>query len=144
MGGGPALKDLKKLVAELRIEDHVIFMGPVNPDSVPLYYQLGNCFVSASITETQGLTFMEAMASSIVLFARYDDTLLGTIKDGENGFFFLDEDDFALKLPKIVALNGSRLKGVVEAGLKSIEPYSLERFYRNVMEVYRRAVKKGW
>ena len=49
-----------------------------------------------------------------------------------------------MKLPKIVALNGSRLKGIVEAGLKSIEPYSLERFYRNVMEVYRRAVKKGW
>ena len=35
-------------------------------------------------------------------------------------------------------------QGAVEAGLKSIEPYSLERFYRNVMEVYRRAVKKGW
>jgi 1,2-diacylglycerol 3-alpha-glucosyltransferase len=49
----------------------------VNPDDVPLYYQLGRCFVSASITETQGLTFMEAMASSLVLLARYDDSLIG-------------------------------------------------------------------
>ncbi len=144
VGGGPALSELKRLAAKLGIDKRVYFVGPVNPDEVPKYYQLGNCFVSASITETQGLTFMEAMASSLVLFARYDDTLLGTIKDGSNGFFFIDEDDFARKLPSIVSLSGSRLQAIKDNALASIEPYSLERFYTNVMEVYGRAVKKGW
>ncbi len=144
VGGGPALPELKELASKLGISSRVHFLGPVNPDEVPLYYQLGNAFVSASITETQGLTFMEAMASGVVLFARYDDTLTGTVRDGNNGFFFLDEEDFARKLPSIIALSSAKIRSIREAALKAIEPYSLERFYQNVMEVYGRAVKTGW
>jgi 1,2-diacylglycerol 3-alpha-glucosyltransferase len=144
VGGGPALEELKELAHQLNIADNVIFVGPVNPDDVPLYYSLGQAFVSASITETQGLTFMEAMASSLVLLVRYDDSLLGTIKDGENGFFFLDEDDLAAKLPGIIALSPAKSKVVKENALKGLEPYSLERFYTSVHEVYERAIKKNW
>lgn len=144
VGGGPALEELKKLAQKLGISDHVIFVGPVNPDSVPLYYQLGNCFVSASITETQGLTFMEAMASSLVLLARYDESLLGTIKDGENGFFFLDEKDMGKKLEGIISLPATKLSEIRAEALKAIEPYSLDLFYERVHEVYKRAIKKNW
>lgn len=144
VGGGPALKELQELSHSLGINEKVVFAGPVNPDDVPYYYQLGNCFVSASITETQGLTFMEAMASSLVLLARYDDTLLGTIKDGENGYFFLDEDDFGKKLEGIIALSPTKSKSIKENAIKGLEPYSLERFYESVHEVYERAIKKNW
>jgi 1,2-diacylglycerol 3-alpha-glucosyltransferase len=144
VGGGPALKELQDLAKTLKISDNVIFLGPVNPDDVPLYYQLGDCFVSASITETQGLTFMEAMASSILLLARYDDSLLGTIKDGENGFFFLNENDFSGKLSSLIAIPPAKAKSVKENALRAIEPYSLDKFYVRVKEVYQRAIKKNW
>jgi 1,2-diacylglycerol 3-alpha-glucosyltransferase len=144
VGGGPALEELKTLVKTLGLQSHVLFAGPVDPDQVPLYYRLGNCFVSASITETQGLTFMEAMASGVLLFARYDDSLLGTIKDGENGFFFIDESDFALKLPGILALSPSQVQAIEAKAAKGLEPYSLERFYEKVHEVYERALQKNW
>ena len=41
---------------------------------------------------------MEAMASELIVLARYDDNLSGTIKDNETGFFFKDENDFPDKL----------------------------------------------
>jgi 1,2-diacylglycerol 3-alpha-glucosyltransferase len=144
VGGGPAIPELERLAKDLGIAESVIFAGPVNPDAVPNYYQLGDLFVSASITETQGLTFMEAMASSVPLFARYDDSLLGTIKDGENGFFFIDEDDFAAKLPSIIGLSPVQRKELTGRALRGLEPYSLERFYESVHEVYERAIKKNW
>jgi 1,2-diacylglycerol 3-alpha-glucosyltransferase len=144
VGGGPALDDLKKLATDLGISSAVVFVGPVAPDDVPLYYQLGNMFVSASITETQGLTFMEAMASSLVLFVRYDDSLLGTIQDGFNGFYFLDETDFAKKLGGILTLDSAKLKSLENEALKAIDSYSLDKFYERVMEVYKRAIKKNW
>lgn len=144
VGGGPALEELKSLAASLGILDHCRFTGAVEPTAVPLYYALGNVFVSASTTETQGLTFMEAMASSLVLFCRYDESLESLIKEGENGFFFADEDDFAKKLPGIISLPSSTLLEIVQAEQKANEPYSLERFYQRVMEVYHRAVKKNW
>ncbi|MFA6620332.1 MAG: glycosyltransferase [Bacilli bacterium] len=144
VGGGPALKELQELSVTLGIADHVVFVGPVSPDSVPLYYALGDLFVSASITETQGLTFMEAMASSLLLFARYDQSLVGTIRDGEDGFFFLDADDMSKKLGSIINLGASKIASVKAAALRAIEPYSLEKFYTRVHEVYERAIKKNW
>jgi Glycosyltransferase len=144
VGGGPALKELQELSGKLGLGDSVVFIGPVNPDTVPLYYALGDLFVSASITETQGLTFMEAMASSLLLFARYDESLVGTIKDGEDGFFFLDAEDMGKKLPGILALSQTKQNAIRASALKAIEPYSLDKFYTRVHEVYERAIKKNW
>lgn len=43
-------------------------------------------FISASLSETQGLTYIEAMASSIPVIARYDDQLEDVIDDGKMVF----------------------------------------------------------
>lgn len=64
-------------------------------------------FVSASITETQGLTFIEAMASGIPVLARYDKNLEGVIIDGRNGYFFNDKVDL---VQKIIQLSKQSLK----------------------------------
>ncbi len=144
VGGGPALEELTSLAEKLGIRDHVLFAGPVSPDSVPKYYALGDCFVSASTSETQGLTFMEAMASDNILLARYDDSLAGLLHEGENGFFFFDEGDMTKKLRKIIVLNQEEKKAVYARAHSSIEPYSLEQFYTSVIEVYHRAIKKNY
>ncbi len=144
VGGGPALDELKGLAKELSIEENVRFLGPVPPSNVPLYYHLGDLFVSASITETQGLTFMEAMAADVPLLARYDDSLLGTIKDMENGFFFIDENDFSSKVQMIMDLSQEKRLSVIKKAEEGLGPYSLERFYQSIMEVYRRAIRKNW
>lgn len=144
VGGGPALEELKDLSKKLEIDDHVRFLGPVPPKNVPLYYHLGDLFVSASITETQGLTFMESMAAGVPLLARYDDSLLGTIHDMENGFFFIDENDFASKVNYIMSLTKEKRASIIAKAKEGLGPYSLEKFYENIMEVYRRAIRKNW
>ncbi len=144
VGGGPILDDLKKLAKDLKIDDKVIFVGPVPGEETQRYYQLGDLFLSASVTETQGLTIMEAMASSLLVLARYDDNLLGTISEGKTGFFFYDEEDFKSHLSGILFLSASNKKAIINNAMKALEPYSLESFYRNIHEVYVRAIKKNW
>lgn len=144
VGGGPAVPELKELCEKEGIASKTVFVGPVPQDEVPRYYQLGDVFVSASITETQGLTFMEAMASDLVLFARYDDTLISTIHDGENGYFFFDEEDFANKLPGILSIDGAKKKDIIEKAHIGLAPYSLELFYQKMHEVYKNAIRKNW
>ena len=144
VGGGPALNELKELVKELHIEEHVVFFGSVKPTETPLYYQIGDLFVSASITETQGLTFMEAMASNVLLLARYDDTLLGTIHDGKNGFFFLDEEDMAKKMDRIISLPEKEKECIRLEALNGLSDYSLDKFYERIKKVYERAIQRNW
>lgn len=143
-GLGPALDELKAQVETLGIGDHVIFTGPCQPSETQLYYHLGDCFASASITETQGLTFMEAMAAHLIVMARYDDNLLGTIVDGVTGYFFRDEEGFAKTLQSIIDMPETSKKRIVSAALKAIDVYSMERFYENVYEVYQRVWKENW
>lgn len=61
-GDGPDVKVLQEQVERLTLEDYVIFVGNVDHGDVGNYYRMADIFVSASDTETQGLTYVEALA----------------------------------------------------------------------------------
>ena len=62
-GDGPDVKVLQEQVERLTLEDYVIFAGNVDHGDVGNYYRMADIFVSASDTETQGLTYVEALAA---------------------------------------------------------------------------------
>ena len=94
VGDGPARQDLEKQARDLKIADHVIFTGMVPPDQVQNYYQLGDIFVSASTSETQGLTYIEAAANGLPLLCRQDDCLADVLEEGENGYEYTSAEEF--------------------------------------------------
>ncbi len=94
VGDGPAREALEKQAKALGIEDRVIFTGMVPPDQVQNYYQLGDVFVSASTSETQGLTYIEAAANGLPLLCRQDDCLADVLQEGENGYEYTSADEF--------------------------------------------------
>ena len=144
VGDGPQRSELELLTLELHIGDKVEFLGKVPASEVPFYYHLADIYTSASITETQGLTFMEAMSSGTIVLARFDTNLSDTIIDGQTGFFFTDEDSFVAKAERILSLKEDEKKEIIEQAYKICDVYSIERFYDNIMEVYNRALKKYW
>lgn len=144
VGGGPALEELRLLAEELGISKSTTFVGRVLPDEVQYYYRLGDFFLCASLSETQGLTFMEAMASDLLVITRYDTNLVGVINDGETGFFYQSEDDFPNVLNKVMALSKAKVKTIVKKAKDGIDSYSIETFYQNIIKVYRRAIRKKW
>ena len=144
VGDGPSAPELKLLVKELGIEDYVDFIGAVPASEVPFYYRLADIYTSASITETQGLTFMEAMSAEAVVLARFDSNLNNTIIDGETGYFFTDEDSFVKKAHLILTMSEEEKKRITDKALEIVDMYSMERFYQNILGVYNRAIKKCW
>ena len=65
-GEGPALNSLKKAVAQLGIAGDVFFLGYLDrKQELPLCYAAADLFVFASLTETQGLVLLEAMAAGL-------------------------------------------------------------------------------
>ncbi len=94
VGDGPARPDLEAQAKELGVQEHVIFTGMVPPAEVQDYYQLGDVFVSASTSETQGLTYIEAAANGLPLLCRQDDCLADVLQEGENGYEYTSSDEF--------------------------------------------------
>ena len=79
VGDGPARAALVEQVMRLGLEDKVQFTGEIDNNQVYQFYQLSDLFVSASDSESQGLTYIEAIASKLKVVAKsgpYTDQLL--------------------------------------------------------------------
>ena len=144
VGDGPQKAELQQMVYDLKEEDYVEFLGKKSAEEVPFFYHLADIYTSASITETQGLTFMESMASGTIVLARFDVQLCETIVDEETGFFFNDLDSFATQSYRILTMSDSDKKLIVENAYRFVDKYSLDKFYENIMRVYNRAARKKW
>lgn len=137
VGGGPGLDDLKDLAKELDVDDHVYFAGPKLSAEVPYYYHASNAFVSASVSETQGLTYIEAMAAGLPVLARFDTNLEGIINDGSNGYFFTSKEELA---NHVLHLMNQDLTEMKEQAYIDSRQYSSEVFANKVIDVYHQAI----
>ncbi|MGX7025098.1 glycosyltransferase family 4 protein [Vagococcus hydrophili] len=95
VGDGPYKKDLEKQVAKLEIEDYVIFSGEIPNEEISPIYQAADVFVSASDSETQGLTYTEAMAAKTKVVAKGNDYLNALFDDLSLGVTYKENDDFS-------------------------------------------------
>ena len=64
----------------------MVFTGAVPHKNLPVYYQAADLFVFASLTETQGIVILEAMASGLPVIALKDDAFREIVTDNKNGF----------------------------------------------------------
>ena len=69
VGGGPEEEALKKLVAEMKLEQRVIFTGQIDRSEVSKYRFAGDIFVGPSRSEGLGNAFLSAMACRLPVIA---------------------------------------------------------------------------
>jgi len=136
VGDGPFRKDLVELTGNLKLSENVYFSGRVCFDEVPNYYAISNVFVSASKTETQGLTIMEAMASGIPVVVYDDENVAGVVYHKISGMLFKTSEELTSLLLEVLK-NSSMAKQLSIEGLKSIKNLSKEIFARNAIKIYR-------
>ncbi len=144
VGDGPARKSLDKLVDKYHLTSNVIFVGKVPLECVQYYYQLADVYLNASTTETQGLTYMEAMASNLIVLSKKANYLNDIIIDGVSGFYFESNKDFFDKLNIIMNLSKEEADKIRKVAKDKISIYSSEKFYENIMKVYKRAIRDRW
>lgn len=139
VGGGPAKEHLQQLAQSLGIAQQVIFTGMVNPKEVHIYYQLGDIFISASTSETQGLTYIEAAANGLPLLCRQDPCLQEVLYPGENGYAYETDAEFLAFLDKLSAdpqqcrAAGKRSEEIAAGFDKCHFASSIEAIYRSAM-----------
>lgn len=140
VGDGPDKENYEKQVIKKHCENNVIFTGKVSWEDIPVYYQLADIFISASKSETQGLTIIEAMAASLPNLCIDDESFRDTVVDSLNGFLFKDEEDCKKLIIKI--MNDKKLLNNMQINARnSAELHSSKYFAEKVLDVYKLAIK---
>ena len=140
VGSGPALEKLEHLVKELGLVERFIFTGSQPWDTIGLFYQLGNVFVSASRSETQGLTYIEAMASGLPVVAREDKCLEDILEEGKNGYSFTDTNGLYQGLDQILFLDTQT--NYSENSIEKVKKYSTQEFALQIEKVYQHVISR--
>lgn len=140
VGKGPDEEKIEAQIKAKDVADYVSFVGPRPSEEIGDYYRASDAFVSASLSETQGMTFIEALASGLPLFARKDDVLKDLLIEGKTGWYFEKPEDFAEKCEIFVHLSDAERKQITSAAIQQVKPYQSEVFYEKVYEVYQNAI----
>ncbi|MBQ8592387.1 MAG: glycosyltransferase family 4 protein [Lachnospiraceae bacterium] len=135
VGDGPDKDNLEHMAGNLGIGAHVIFAGMVEPSEVQEYYQLADVFVSASTSETQGLTYIEAAANGLPLLCRKDDCLTDVIQEGVNGYEYTSVEEFLNKL-KLILENAEWRTSAGKHSIKIAETFDKSHFADTIEAIY--------
>ncbi len=139
IGDGPDIELFKGQAKKLGIEKNVLFTGKIPWDKIHQYYQIPNVFVTASHTETQGLTLLEAMAASVPVVAFDDEAFREVIVHDLNGYLFKNKKEYRNYIEKI--MNDKNLLNRLSRQARiNGEGHSSKYYAEKVLDVYHIAI----
>lgn len=136
VGDGPHRSFLEQYASDLGVSDNVVFAGMVKASEVAKYYQLGEVFVSASSSETQGLTYIEALANGVPALCRKDPSLEDVIREGENGWQYENYEEFVEKLERMLSNEILHKRMAENARAGAVQKFSSIGFAKKVEKIY--------
>lgn len=143
-GSGPSLEEYKKTAKALRLKN-VRFVGYVKDELLPAVYRCSDIFVSPSDTETQGITFIEAMTCGLPVIGMRARGAKDVIKDWQNGLLVKPNDavDMAIKI-SILVNNEGMVKSIGKRNRREAKQYSIEKSTQQLLHLYKKMrVKLG-
>ena len=129
---------LVDLIKKLNLETKVFLVGHSN--AVQNYYGAADLFVFSSVSETQGLVLVEAMAAGIPVVA-VDSPGVRDVVDGKNGFMVQNSiREFSEKVIKV--LDDKKLReNMSENAIKTAGDYSISKMSKRMLQVYKSVLK---
>ena len=140
VGDGPDIDKYKEKAKETGIDKNTIFTGKVPWEEVPYYYHLGKLFATASKSETQGLTVIEAMAAGVAPVVIDDESFRNTVIDDLNGKIFFTKNEY-VKIVLDLIDDKKKLKQLRLQARMNAETHSSKFYAEQALVVYNIAIK---
>ncbi len=139
VGSGPDFQHFVEMTLESKLNNNILFTNAIPWEEMPTYYQLASVFATASTTETQGLTVVEAMAASKPVICIDDLAFNNDVISDLTGKLFHNKEEYIdiiqnlIKNPSKVVYMGKEAKILAES-------HSLKYFAESVLDVYKAAI----
>ncbi|MGK0524238.1 MAG: 1,2-diacylglycerol 3-alpha-glucosyltransferase [Pseudomonadales bacterium] len=136
IGDGHQKDRLQNKIQELGLETSITLAGAIPPDDMAVWYRLGDAFLFASKSETQGMVILEAMAAGLPVVAVRSSGIDDVIRHGFNGFKTPErQDQWCAKVKRL--LEDDDLRNTLSGqALAFAKDFSVEQFASDVREIY--------
>jgi glycosyltransferase involved in cell wall biosynthesis len=141
IGYGPEEAALQSLAAELGISERVTFTGKLPFSEVTSYLKAADLFGFASVTETQGLVTMEAMAAGLPVVAVDASGTRDIVDNGQQGFLVPnDADALAVSIKQLIETPEKMRRFSMQA-LKKAKTFDVNNLAKKLVNVYKQAIQ---
>lgn len=139
-GSGDEKEQLERQAAALQVRDRVHFTGTLTGPDLSSTFRGADLFVFASLTETQGMVVLEAMAAGLPVVALEAPGVRDIVTSGYNGFLCTpgDLEAFAASVEKVLS-DQSLFEQLRQGALSRAGGLSVEATAAAVEQVYARA-----
>ncbi len=141
IGDGPEKGALQDQAAELGFAERVTFTGEIPFEEVPAYLKAADMFVFASVTETQGLVTMEAMAAGLPIVAVDGSGTRDIVEDGKQGFLVPNDPDALADAVNRLLDAPETMKKFRRNVLKRAKKFDMKNCTKQLLNVYQQAIE---
>jgi len=141
IGDGQDRKNLEDLAKELGIRRRVTFTGSLSFSEIPSYMKAANLFGFTSVTETQGLVTLEAMAARLPVIAVDASGTRDILKHGQQGYLVENNAEALAAGIKKLLSNPDRMQKFAEAAYKKAQSFNIEHLTDKLLGVYEQAIR---
>jgi glycosyltransferase involved in cell wall biosynthesis len=139
VGGGPYRRALESLVQRHGLTEKVIFTGVVPHEEIPDYTAAADLFVFTSVTDTQGLVLVEAMAAGVPAVAVEAPGPIDILAGGGGVLVAAEEDAFVQAVLTLLE-DEVRRKEMGQEALRLVQPYAISETTNKMLAVYEEAI----
>ncbi|MDV6316412.1 glycosyltransferase [Idiomarina sp. HP20-50] len=136
IGDGHQRHRLQGRIDEMGLQQQVTLVGAVPPDEMAIWYQLGDAFLFASQSETQGMVILEAMAAGLPVVAVRSSGIDDVVEDEHNGYKTPAKQALWCKRVKQLLDDAPLRKSLSENALAFARDYSVDKFSCDVRHIY--------
>ena len=136
IGDGHQRDRLQKKIDSLELGSHFTLVGAVQPEEMALWYNLGDAFLFASKSETQGMVILEAMSAGLPVVAVRSSGIEDVVRDGLNGYKTPENQARWIEKARQLLENDDLRTELSEKARAFAADYSIEQFARDVRGIY--------
>src|SRR6266498_1099239 len=138
VGGGQKQfeEEVQSLIVQLGISHRVHSTGMIAYEDIPSYLSMGNIFVTTSVSETFGMSTVEAMGAGLPVMAVQSTGTSDIVEDGKTGL--LSTEDLAAFTAKLtyLCLHPSLRQKMGLAAREASKQYDIERTTNILLKHY--------
>ena len=141
VGDGPVLPQLRALAKRRRLRD-IVFAGAIPHNEIAAWYQASDLFVFASLTDTQGIVVLEALASGLGVVALRDAAFTDMVINGTTGLLVNPKASARVFAKRILmALDNAQLRrDFARNGVQTARHFTEHQQAKKLLRIYQELV----